>query len=91
MGGTVGLIGFILGMAALGMAFVAWAYMCAFFVALWKRVPWLIILWGISGIVLLVIADKSGSHKLFWIGGIDLAVFFVIWFSCAAMESFSRG
>ncbi|MGE5287480.1 MAG: hypothetical protein ACM3ML_09810 [Micromonosporaceae bacterium] len=53
------------------------------FVLLWKHVPFLVILWGISGIPILIIAYIYDSRTLYWVGGIDLGVFLAMWFIAA--------
>jgi hypothetical protein len=60
------------------------------FAWLWKYVPWLVTLWGLSGGCLLIVAYIFALRQLYWIGGIDLGVFLVIWFIASYTQSFDQ-
>jgi hypothetical protein len=63
----------------------------ATFAALRSHLPWLVVIWGISGIVLLLLAYISADRSLYFAGGIDLGIFLAAWFFAAAMDAYLPG
>jgi hypothetical protein len=67
---------------------VAAAILCLIpllFGIIWRFAPWLTILWGISGIPLLVLGYIYASRTYYFVGGWDLGSFLVIWIAGSLM------
>jgi hypothetical protein len=69
------------------IAFIWWGSITGF-AWLWENARWFVVSWGFSGPALLLTAYIGAFTKLYWVGGIDLGVFLVIWLIAAYNQAF---
>lgn len=70
------IVGFIV---LIGLAVLIGSFITKGFALAWEHAPWLVVIWGLSGIAFLTLAFIYSAHALYYVGGWDLGIFIAIW------------